>query len=84
MTECLISKKKILGPIPNLSASGGFVLIGCVIREQRKMNVGRQPVNYRLGPNIWAKKSLCNLNFLFRLFYMIQVNGIIFFLLCVL
>lgn len=84
MTECLISKKMILWPIPNLPAYGWFVLIGCVIREQRKKNVGRQPVNYRLGPNIWAKKSLCNLNFLFRLFNVIQVNGIIFFLLCVL
>ena len=61
----LKKKNIVLWPIPNLSAYGWFVLIGCVIREQRKMNVGRQPVNYRLGPNIWAKKALCNLNFLF-------------------
>lgn len=46
--------------------------------ENKENNVGRQPVNYRLGPNIWAKKSLCNLNFCFD-FYMIQINGIIFF-----
>lgn len=39
MTECLISKKMILWPIPNLPAYGWFVLIGCVIREQRKKNV---------------------------------------------
>ena len=68
MTKCLISKTNSLSHLKPVSSYGSFVPISYVIKEQSKMNFGRQPVNYRLGPSIWAKKSLCNPNFPFLFF----------------